>query len=112
MSRNNQNNKTKNKNRNPKGSTKTFQIPLNLKSISTIIGIAGGFAYAGYYIGISNCQIQKQDEKHQLQCEILRLKEQILEDKENFRAKEEELYLKIRTLMDENSELKSNRNGK
>lgn len=112
MSRNNQNNKSKNKKRNPKGSTKTFQIPLNLQSISIIIGIVGSIAYAGYHVGISNCQIRKQDEKHQLQCEILRLKEQILEDKEKSRAKEEELYLKIRTLTDENSELKISRYGK
>lgn len=112
MSRNNQNNKSKNKNRKPKGSTKTFQIPLNLQSVSIAFGILGSIAYAGYHVGISNWQIQKQDEKHQLQCEILRLKEQILEDKEKSRAKEEELYLRIRTLIDENSELKSNCNGK
>ena len=112
MSRNNQNYKTKNKNRKHKSSTKTFQIPLNLQSISIAFTIFGAVAGVGFYFGRSYCLIQNQDEKHQLQCEILQLKEQIIADKEKSRIKEDELYLKIRTLTDENSELKSSRNEK
>ncbi len=112
MSRNNHNNKSKNKNRKPKGSTKTFQIPLNLQSVSIAFTILSAVAGLGFYLGRSYCFIQNQDEKHQLQCEILQLKEQIISNKEKSCIKEEELYLKLRTLADENSELKSSRNEK
>lgn len=100
------NNNIRNRNNKQYGRTKTLQIPLTLQSISITLGIIGAIAVGAFYVGYSYNLIQTQDEKHQLQCEILHLKEQIIADKEKYRINEEELYLKIRALADENSELK------
>lgn len=87
--------------------TKSVSIPLNLSSISAVIAIFGAIFAFGRYVGKTYSLIQYQDEKHQLQCEIIQLKEQIVVDKESRQLKEEELLTKVRILTDENSQLKN-----